>query len=118
MTGYATWKDYIKYRAGSEPVIAEADFPLWSKRASVRLDLLTFDRLHDKKTLKNHREAVIEAVCEIAEFLVKIDEFKGLTSLSVTGHSLSFDKKQNDSVVSEVAMRYLAHTGLLYRGVI
>ena len=118
MAGYADYAQYTTlYLLGREPAIAELDFPFWSQRASNRVDMYTFDRLKDADTLAAHENAVVLAVCELAEYLNKIDEFKGLQSVSITGHSMSFDGKQQQADADEIIKRHLAFTGLLYAGV-
>lgn len=120
MTAYADWNLYKKiFLLGREPSISETDFPFWERRARSHVDAVTFNRLHDPDKFEQHREAVILCVCELAEYYSTdaVRESKGLSSVSITGQSLSFDKNANAKEIREIVNRNLANTGLLYSGV-
>lgn len=120
MTAYADWNSYKEiFLLGREPSINETDFPFWERRARTYIDAVTFNRLHEADTLKQHRGAVILCVCELAEYCSTdaVRDSKGLSSVSVTGQSLSFDKNANAKEIREIVVRNLGNTGLLYSGV-
>lgn len=113
---YATWEDYkSKYLLGREPSIPQKEFPFWAQQASTYVDAVTFERLHDVDTLASHETAVILAVCALAEHLYATAESRGITSVSVTGHSIAYDKTGKEQ--TEIVRLHLGNTGLLYRGV-
>lgn len=117
---YASWEDYNSiFLLGKEPSISQADFPFWERRARTHVDLVTFDHLHNVDVLEQHREAVILCVCELAEHYASdiMQESRGLSSISITGHSMSFEKDSTANAEREVVLRYLGNTGLLYRGI-
>ena len=118
LAGYASFEQYMeKYLRGRAPAISETDFPYWSQRASSVIDQATFNRLEDAETLKKNEEAVVLCCCELAEYAQVTEEHRGLQSVSITGHSMSFDKKQQRADVLEIVQRYLYITGLLFAGV-
>lgn len=114
---YADWKDYKEtYLLGREPAIPEAEFPFWSSRASEQIDAVTFDRLKDVEEVP---ASVINCVCELAEYLRAMDEYKGISSVSVTGHSVTLEQRSvgQPSPEKRIISKHLASTGLLYRGI-
>ena len=119
MTAYAIWDDYVEYLKGREPSVPESGFEHWSRRASAYIDAITFDRLKDPITLELHKEKVIAATCELAEYYSSdvVQESKGLQSVSVTGHSMTFNKSgDTEKETRNIVSLHLANTGLLYRG--
>lgn len=115
---YATWEDYTDiFLLGREPSILQADFLFWERRARTEIDKVTFGRLKDSDTLLRNRDAVILATCELAEYFSAdvVQESTGLSSVSVTGHSMSFDKTGSEEW--EIIERHLGNTGLLFAGV-
>ena len=115
---YASWENYRSlYLLEKDPVIPETDFPHYAKMASAKVDASTFGRLKREETFELHKDEVSLCVCELAEFLFTTNDQRGLSSVSVTGHSMSFDKKQNKQDIREIITRYLGDTGLLFSGV-
>ena len=119
-------------------VIAEADFPRLSERASEKLDLLTFDRLADNfPTDERTADKVKKAVCALAEIISDIDVAEktsrenggmGISSVSSGSESISYsynslvgavlsDKNAQNKLFYETAREYLSGTGLLYAGI-
>lgn len=118
-------------------VIAEADFPRLSERASEKLDLLTFDRLADNfPTDERTADKVKKAVCALAEIISDIDVAEktsrenggmGISSVSSGSESISYsnnslvgavlsDRNAQNKLFYETAREYLSGTGLLYEG--
>jgi hypothetical protein len=119
-------------------VIAEADFPRLSERASEEIDVLTFDRLVDNfPTDDRLSEKVKKSVCAVAEVLNNIDIAENtyrenggrdVSSVSSGSESISYgnnslvgavltDKTSQTRLIYSVAEKYLTGTGLLYAGI-
>jgi len=110
---YATQQDYIDWLQGRLGIIPLTEFPFWASRASEEIDAITFGRaksVEDTEVL----ELVIKATCEYAEHLFVTFEQRGVVSVSVTGHSITYDKSGRDK--QSILRRLLGETGLLYKG--
>ena len=115
---YVEWADYVgTFLTGREPSVSEADFPFWERRAASAVDALTFDRLKEPDVFDRHRKSVILCVCELAEYYASdtLQDSAGISSVSVTGHSITFDKTGKEPL--DIIRRHLWSTGLLFRGV-
>lgn len=126
---YADYSYYTDTFLGN--AIAEADFPRLAKRASDRIDILTRSRAVD--CYAKYPAPVRDAVCAIAEILQQGERGNALTGEAVvrsetTGkHSVTYAAVQDASTetgqaalnarINAAAWQYLAHTGILYRGV-
>jgi len=111
MAAFATVDDYQEWLSGREGTIPLAEFDFWAKRATEEINAVTFGHAGE---LEEPTEAVISATCEYAEFLLATHGRENIASISVTGHSISFDRQSKDGV--NMLRRLLANTGLLYKG--
>lgn len=111
-----------KYLLGRKPVIS-AGFPFYARSASQVIDRYTFDRL---KGLEVVPEAVQICCCELAESVYRREkqqkETSGKTSEKIGTYSVSFGSAQESAAAAgreqrEIIMKWLADTGLCYRGV-
>lgn len=111
---YADFDYYKNSFLGS--AIDESEFPRLALRASQFLDYYTRNKAKDY--IKD--DAVKNACCAVAEAyqIAERSEGKsGIASESVGSYSVSYTTDQNaKAALSNVAMQYLAFTGLLYRG--
>lgn len=113
---YADFADYSKY-GGTMP---EADYRRLSRKASAFLDKVTFDRI-----AAGQPEAVMEKVraacCAVADAYLLNEQGGGVAAETNDGVSVTYvagvGSKTDAQRLREAAALYLAHTGLLYRGV-
>ena len=114
---YADYAYYINTYHGRE--ISERDFPYWAQQASDWIDYLTSGKADIAGA---HSDKIKKACCAIAE-TAYVNETKGggIISASNDGYSESYANSSNQQTAEQrvisVARRYLAGTGLLYRGV-
>lgn len=123
-------KDYYQEIFQGEPV-SDADFPILLRRAEGIIEELTMYRLTPVTFLampKDIQEWVKKAVCAQVEYLdanggSELDNFPGgLQSASLGKFSYTSGNAGGNSgsvsqpVYAPCAVRYLAPTGLLYRG--
>lgn len=114
---YADFAYYSKEYGGTMP---EADFKRLSRQASAFLDTVTFDRI-----TAGQPEAVMEKVkaacCAVADAYLLNEQGGGVASETNDGVSVTYvagvGSKTDTQRLQEAAALYLAHTGLLYRGV-
>lgn len=115
---YADFAYYSKEYGGTMP---EADFKRLSRQASAFLDAVTFDRI-----ASGQPEKVIEKVrgacCAVADAYLLNEQGGGVASETNDGISVTYvagvsNAKTDNQRLREAASLYLAHTGLLYRGV-
>lgn len=111
-----------KYLLGRKPVISTG-FPFYVRQASQLIDQYTFNRLKDTGTVP---EVVQMCCCELAEaeFLREKQqrEAGGKTSEKIGTYSVSFGTAQESAAAStreqiNIVMKWLADTGLCFRGV-
>lgn len=111
-----------EYLLGRKPVIS-SDFLFYARQASQVIDAYTFDRLKDVEDVP---EEVKMCCCELAEAGYRREkqqrEAGGKTSEKIGTYSVSFGSAQEiASAVSQelrsIVMKWLANTGLCYRGV-
>lgn len=111
---YADYSFYTKQFLGV--AIAETDFERLSLRASQFLDYYTGNRAKNY----NADDSVKNACCALAETYQAIERTgakAGISSESVGSYSVSYTTEQDvKTMLANVARRYLAFTGLLYRG--
>lgn len=112
---YADYTYYTEQFGGQN--VPEAAFLSLARKANNYLDYVTFGRL---RSLQNQSDEAKDACCALVELLYKAEEEggKAIASETVGKHSVSYVeqesiKQQMYSLVSQ----YLAHTGLMYRGV-
>lgn len=130
---YADYAYYTGSYFGSS--IPEASWPEWSRKASMRVEYLTFGRT-DKLSASVLPDAVFDAVCCAAEVMYEYDVRKKaresassngtVKSESNDGYSVSYagvdsadesaDAENCDNAVMDVISEYLAHTGLMFKG--
>lgn len=108
--------------------LTEEDFPYFSKQAERYLNFVTSGRYQN--VCEEHLEAVKDCICELAELEqkvkkqeMKIDNNQVISSESVGSYSVSYvtpeitEERQADKDRYRIVKKYLAATGLLYRGV-
>lgn len=112
-------KDYL---LGRPPVI-RTGFPFYARQASQVIDQYTFGRPAD---LEDIPEAVKLCCCELAEVIHRQEkqrkEATGKTSEKVGTYSISYSGAKETAEAAareqgEVVMKWLATTGLCYKGV-
>lgn len=110
-----------EYLLGRKPVIS-AGLPFYVRQASQMIDQYTFGRLDG---LPAAPEAVKMCCCELAEVIFQqekqIRQAAGKTSEKVGSYSVSFASAQDTALAAakeqrDVIMKWLADTGLCYRG--
>lgn len=114
---YVTYEYYLGTYGGRHA--STVAFPGLEVRAESLVNYLTSNRVNDN-TLT---EPIKMAVCEIVDALEKLDQAGGrvVSSESVgTSQSMSYDVSQANPELTRakaILMRYIGHTGLMYRGV-
>lgn len=114
------YADFAYYSGEYGGTMPEADFKRLSRQASAFLDRVTFDRV-----AAGQPEAVMEKVraacCAVADAYLLNEQGGGVASETNDGVSVTYvagvGSKTDDQRLQEAAALYLAHTGLLYRGV-
>ncbi len=115
---YATFEDYTKDFFGD--IILEESFSKYEYKARLELDRFTFGRL---KGLQEIPTEAKQCVCEIAEYLYSEAQktHSGISSESTDGYSVTYQKEKSSSAINrelyQIAVKHLATTGLLYRGI-
>lgn len=112
------YADYIYYteQFGGKEVPEAAFLPL-ARKASRYLDYVTFGRL---RSLQNQFDATKDACCALVELLYNAEATggKAIASETVGKHSVSYVKQESiKQQMYGLVSQYLAHTGLMYRGV-
>ncbi|MCO7121919.1 hypothetical protein NIA71_08140 [Ihubacter massiliensis] len=112
LAGYTDYGFYKDRYLGQ--IITEPAFSALSLKASYFIDMVTFHRIdHESVT-----DDVKMAVCAAAEVILKHEESSGKSSESVGKLSITYDTRKTEEKKMYAAIQpYLAHTGLLYRGV-
>lgn len=111
---YADYDYYSNsfYCAGA-PVIDDGCREMYLRKASVFLNSLFLG----KKPEEPYDGRLKDACCEIADYLYTFSRREGISSESNDGYSVSFaDAGSAENRAYGIAKRYLAGTGLLYRG--
>ena len=97
----------------------------FNREASVFIDYITLNRT---KNLEKIPDEVKMATCTVIEYMYRITDGTGITPLqlksseSIGDYQVSYQSSQRTPIVEvetlyyQAAKRYLAHTGLLYRG--
>ncbi len=113
-----------RYLLGRKPVISTG-FLFYARQASQTIDQYTFGRLKDAAEA-DIPETVRMCCCELAEAEYKRQKQKsdsgGKTSEKIGTYSVSFGSATEQASATaqerrEVVMKWLANTGLCYRGV-
>jgi hypothetical protein len=126
---YADWEYYFEeYLMGIAVTLQEEAFRFWATRASERIDLATVNRLVNT-SLDELPPSVKNACCALAEEMYlyetarrkRADEAAAgvlVIPAGVTVKQLEFAKSEEHEVqLQNILMKYLAHSGLLYRGI-
>ena len=110
---YADYNYYTSTYGGS--AISASDWPARARDASVHLDALTSGRAAENSTM----EAIKMAVCAMADVLqgAQSAASEKTGSYSVSYQSPEAVARATESGLLSAAHRYLAETGLLFRGV-
>ncbi len=118
---YADYEFYTEVFYGN--AIKEKDFKRLEARAEEQLDVMTFNRIKtmDEKYMSEDLALNIrKAVCAMAEVIGEGESIGlGISSESNDGYSVSFQataKHEASNWMRDCACRYLAESGLLYRG--
>jgi len=120
MTNYADSTYYTEtYLAGKEAVIDTASFTYYARGATMLIGIHTFNRVTDD----NIPEEVKMCCCELVETLFNADkeDAKGIASEKVGEYSVTYTspeakEKQLAASTASIIYKWLAMTGLLYRG--
>lgn len=111
-----TYVDYTFYSSqymGNK--IKEQEFEKYEVIAKSIVDVYTFNRIKEPDT------NIKMAMCEIIDTIKNLEENEGkqIVSEKVGTYSVSYSaSEQSDSIFRKILKRWLAHTGLLYRGVL
>jgi hypothetical protein len=125
MTAYADYTYYTDEYLGI--LIAEADFPRLSLRASEVVDQITFNGVAAIITADTPADQVLlikNAVCAVAEEMSDIETGggdAGIQSESLGNHSVTYVQGSTRTQTPDqryvyAARKYLGDTGLMYRG--
>ena len=112
---YADYSYYTEQFGGQ--TIPEAAFLSLARKAGNFMDYVTFNRL---RKLQNPPDEAKDACCALAELLYKAEaaDGKAIASETVGKHSVSYVEQESvKQQMQGMANQYLAHTGLMYRGV-
>lgn len=109
---YADESYYTEYCGVRAPKLAENERTFYLRQASAYLNTII-----RHKPSEPYPEEVKNACCDIAECICAHDARRGITSETTDGYSVSFDTaKGAETEAMGIAERWLAGTGLLYRG--
>lgn len=120
---YASYEYYRCQFAGE--IIPENLFRRCVSYASSQIDYYTFHRIKDPEGVEN----LADCACEMAEAVYNIrykDGGKVKKLENIDGYSVSYLAERKDGEDADVLLRgklygicctYLAHTGLMYRGI-
>lgn len=116
-----TAPDYGYYAGVYMGTMGEADFSRLSRRAAAYLDALTLGRASAPQP-PGTAEKLREACCAVADAYLLNEQGGGIAAESNDGLSVTYvagvsKAKTDGQRLYEAAELYLAHTGLLYRGV-
>lgn len=105
--------DFYKNTYGGK--VSETDFPTLEIQAAMTVKYYTFNRV------TSSNENVRFAVCDLVDYLYQLKQTGGkeISSESVSTHSVSYvvdEKNTVDKKKKDIIKKYLAHTGLMYRG--
>lgn len=95
--------------------IKKADFKRLEGRAAAYVNYLTFDRAG-----KSGLDCVRDAVCAVAEEYAAEEARGGMQSENNDGYAVVYSEDTDGAEKRRYAIvrEYLAHTGMMYRGVI
>lgn len=115
---------YYKNEYGGTSLLDESTAISMLKKASHKVDSLTFNRIVGRgfDNLTEFQQGIIkEVTCAIADFDYNTSLNNSLTSYSINGVSMSFDKSSNLITVNGIKLEkdtysLLSQTGLTYLG--
>lgn len=107
---YADREYYSGFHA--EPVIPVDDRDEFLKKASSYLDMTLGANRPDEPYSENLKDCC----CEIADCIYVCSVRDGIASENNDGYSVTYDKQSINNKAYAIALRYLAGSGLLYRG--
>ncbi len=112
---YATYEDYRTIYGGT--ALSATEFPRLALLAGAYLDQITFGRAA-RASGEPVRQALALACCAVAELQKQADSGGELTGETTTGYSYTRSGTGQPLSVRmrQTAERFLAGTGLLYRG--
>lgn len=96
----------------TEPIIAADEVDEYLKKASSYLDTMLGTNRPDEP----YDEKIKDACCEIADCIYICSVRDGISSENNDGYSVTYDRQSINNKAYAIALRYLAGTGLLYRG--
>lgn len=96
----------------TEPVIPVDDRDEFLKKASSYLDMIIGANRPDEPYSENLKDCC----CEIADCIYVCSARGGIVSENNDGYSVTYDKQSINNKAYTIALRYLAGSGLLYRG--
>lgn len=101
------------YNNGNKGILDDKLFPIYAVKSWRELEPLLTSTPTEEQSKK-----VLCAACEIAEELYKIENRRGVKSENIDGYSVTYaDEIPLGKTVSNIAVRRLGDTGLLYMGV-
>ena len=99
--------------AGIAKIPAE-QFVIWGNRALAELNTRTLSRVMQEN---EDNIAIQQCICEIAEALYVEETVGNIKSENNDGYSVTYvDDETTKDKIKRICERYLANTGLLYRG--
>lgn len=109
------YADYTFYKNEFCGKMSEEDYARLSRKASNYLDYVCFDRITEVT------EKVKNACCAVAETYLLNEQGGGIASESNDGISVTYvnggTALSEEQRLYQTVQMYLAHTGLMYRGV-
>lgn len=117
-----TYADFTFYKEQYDGKLTEEVFGSLILKASAEIDKLTFNRTKDKTIFTKFETEIRLATCAVLEAFRKNDLGGGIASETNDGISINYvagvsKAKTDDGRIYEAALRYLAGTGLMERGV-
>lgn len=112
--------DYEFYKTEWHGKLAQEDFDKLELQARIVVDLYTLNRIKELEVIS---EKVKYAVCELIDYMSKLEENDGkeIASETVDKYSVTYvtsnDKDTVKAKQKDIIKKWLAHTGLMYRGI-
>ena len=118
---YVSYESYKSEEGFGGNSLTEEQFIAQRKKAQGFVDLITFDRIH-KMAPEDIPDNVKDAVCSLTEWLKTFDDGGGgalKASETIKSQSVTYVRDagaSKDSEMYKIAMGYLEHSPLTYRG--
>lgn len=105
---------YLYYQDifGKNMIIPGTAFSLWTAKACAVLDYITDSRFSKLEPT----DKTLQCLCEVAELLYRQSENGNIQSENNDGYSVTYREQNRFVGIYETAGKYLAETGILYRG--